>query len=437
MQVYVTTPDKKCLLARQSDIVWAKPKPGVPGVTVEPKARLQPFLGVGAALTDSSAWLLMKCMPDAMREATLRALFTAQQGAGFSVLRICIGASDFNVSGDYTYCDYADPELRMFSIHREREYLIPLLKEIQRLQPRLILMATPWSPPAWMKTGKSLHGGHLDPAHYATYATYLTKYVQAMAAEGVRLDYITPQNEPAHETSNYPSMGMNAAEQARFIGAHLGPAFASAKINTKILCWDHNWDKIDFPLQVLADPLAARYTAGSAFHGYAGDVASQGKVQAAFPDKEIHFTESSGGLWAKDFGGNIRWDLSNLLLGSVRYGSRSVLKWNLVLDENSGPQNGGCDNCRGIVTLNRRSGETILNEEFYAFAHVGRFVLPGSHVIKSSVIEGVPNAAWLRQDGTRILVCCSEKEAHIQVIEGSRAAQVIIPKGSAVTVTWR
>ncbi len=437
MEMYLTTPDRKNLMTRKADIQWGALQRGVADITVDVSKRLQPFLGVGAALTDSSAFLLNKCMSDSTRDETLRALFSPVPGAGFSVIRICMGASDFNHAGSYTYCDYPDPSLRMFSIHREQECLIPIIKDIIRINPHIRIIASPWSAPAWMKTNNSLNGGWLAQEHYDTYAGYFVKYIDAMRREGITIDYITPQNEPRHNDDRYPSMRMEPSDQARFIGKYLGPALRKANIRTKILCWDHNWDMIDFPMGVLADPDARKYTAGAAFHAYAGEPSAQAQVQKAFPEQEIHFTESSGGFWATDFGGNIRWDLTNPILGSIRYGARTSLKWNLVLDENQGPQNGGCDNCRGIVTYNRKTGVVTRNEEFYAFGHVGAFVRQGANVVASSVIDGSPSAVFLNQDGGRVLVTCSEKARRIQVIDGKRAAQINIPAGSAVTLTWR
>jgi glucosylceramidase len=437
MDAFLTTPDKKNLLTKLPPLRWDGGAAGLPEIVVESERRLQPFLGVGAALTDSSAWLLMQEMDSKTRQATLKALFDSKSGNGFAVLRVCVGASDFNHDGSYTYCDTPDPTLAAFSIEREKRSLIPLLKEIRKIQPKLILIASPWSAPAWMKTSKSLNGGWLEWAHYGTYAQYLVKYLKAMAAEGIAFDYLTPQNEPRHETNSYPSLRMEPADQARFIGEHLGPALRQASLATKILCWDHNWDGIDFPLAVLADEKARAFTTGVAFHGYGGEVSAQAKIQAAYPEKEIHFTESSGGDWAKDFGGNLRWDLTNLLLGSVRYGARSVLKWNLVLDENHGPQNGGCKDCRGIVTLDRKTGEITKNEEFYAFGHLGRFVPPGSHHLASTPLPELPAAAFIRPDGQYVLACCAEKETRFTLRHQGRVATVKVPAGAALTLIWK
>ncbi|MGC4042958.1 MAG: glycoside hydrolase [Armatimonas sp.] len=436
IDLYLTSPDRAKLREKQAPLAWeTKPPVGLPLLTVEAGKPLQPFLGVGAALTDSSAWLLAKAMDARERKEALHALFHPSE-AGFRVVRICIGASDFAVGGSYTCCDIADPALSAFTLEREKAYLFSLLKEIRAIQPKLTVMATPWSAPAWMKTSKSLNGGWLDWAHYDTFARYLVKFLQGCAAEGIQLDYLTPQNEPRHESNSYPSMRMEPSDQARFIGEHLGPALKAARIKTKILCWDHNWDAPEFPLGVLANEKARAFTAGTAFHSYAGTPDAQEKVRAAYPDKELHFTESSGGDWYKEFGGNVRWDITNLLTGSVRYGARSVLKWNLILDEDHGPQNGGCKDCRGILTWNRKTRALIKNEEFWAFSHVGNFVAPGAKVVASSVVPGVPSIAFRNPKGQRVVVCCVEKETAFVLQDGKRYATVTVPAGCAATLVY-
>ena len=438
IDLFLTTPDKNNLLTKQPAISWdANLQSGLPTLTVEANRLQQPFLGVGAALTDSSAWLLAKSMDASERRAALTALFDTKVGHGFSVLRICIGASDFSVGGSYTCCDTPDPTLQKFTLEREKAYLLPLLREIRKIQPKLTIIASPWSAPAWMKTNQSLNGGWLEWAHYGTFARYLTKFVQDCAAEGVKIDYLTPQNEPRHESNTYPSMRMEPKDQARFIGENLGPELRKARLKTKILCWDHNWDAPEFPLGVLADEKARKFTAGSAFHGYAGTPDAQEKVRLAYPEKELHFTESSGGDWYKDFGGNVRWDITNLLTGSVRHGARSVLKWNLVLDEAHGPQNGGCTDCRGILTWDKKSRTLTKNEEFWAFGHIGRFVPNGSKVVVSSELPELPSVSFIRRDGRRVLVCCATKESTFALRDGDRTARVTIPAGAAATAIWK
>jgi glucosylceramidase len=264
------------------------------------------------------------------------------------------------------------------------------------------------------------------------------KFIGAYRKEGVPIWAITVQNEPRHETDSYPSMRMEPRDQARFIKDHLGPALASAGLFTKIFAWDHNWDGVDFPLEVLADAGARKHIDGVAFHGYGGKPDAQERIRQALPDQEIHFTESSGGAWATDFGGNIRWDTENLLVGSVRHGSQSVLKWNLALNEKYGPTNGGCNNCRGIVTIHSETGAVTRNEEYYAFGHSSKFVRPGARRIASTDGQGIANVAFRNPDGSRVWVACNAMGAAKTVTlrwRGSALTLRMAP-GSLYTLRW-
>jgi glucosylceramidase len=444
VRAWVTTPDRRLLLAPLTVTVGGAGASSPDDViTVDETKVFQPMLGFGAALTDSSAFLL-NGMPEKDREALLRDLFDPKQGIGFSVLRVPMGASDFSSRGNYTYNDLpageTDPEQKRFSIEPDKAYILPLLRRIRRINPALKVIASPWSAPAWMKTGRKLNGGWLDWPAYPAFARYFVRFVKAYAAEGVPVEYITVQNEPRNERDSYPTMRMEPHDQARFVKDHLGPAFAEAGIKTKILVWDHNWDAPDYPLAVLSDAAARRYIAGVAWHAYGGEPTAQAKIRDAYPAMEQHFTESSGGDWAKDFGGNMRWDITNLMVGSVRYGARSVLKWNLVLDENHGPTNGGCTDCRGIVTLNRKTGQVTRNEEYYAFGHASRFVRPGAKVLGSTTVADLPNVAFRNPDGSRVLVLSNNRAAagarDIQIRSRQTTMSMALPPGAIATLRW-
>lgn len=444
VRFFLTLPDKSALLAPQPDLYFQPEAKGSDsGVTVviDESQTYQAMDGYGAALTDSSAYVLSR-LPEKAREAALRDLFDPKTGIGFSILRVCVGASDFSAKGSFTYRDLkpseSDPELTRFSIAPDKEYTLPLLQQIRKINPTLRIMASPWSAPAWMKTSKKLNGGWLDWPAYPAFAKYLVKFIQAYQKEGIPIWSLSVQNEPRHETDSYPSMRMEPRDQARFIRDHLGPTLAEAQLTPKIFAWDHNWDGVEFPLEVLADAGARKYIAGVAFHGYGGEPKAQARIQQAFPDQEIHFTESSGGAWATDFGGNIRWDMENLLVGSVRYGSRSVLKWNLALDEKYGPTNGGCNNCRGIVTVHSATGAVTRNEEYYAFGHSSKFVRPDARRIASSEVAGIAQVAFRNPDSSRVWVACNTtgeaKSVTLRWNKNSLALQMA--PGALMTLLW-
>jgi glucosylceramidase len=265
-------------------------------------------------------------------------------------------------------------------------------------------MGSPWSAPAWMKTGQSPKGGSLKPEYYAVYANYLVKYVKAMEARGIRIDAITPQNEPLNPYNN-PSMTMSAAEQAEFIKNHLGPAFQAAGIATKIIVYDHNCDVTSYPLTVLADASARKYVDGSAFHLYAGDIGALSQVHNAYPDKHVYFTEQWVG-GPGNFAGDLKWHVKNLIIGATRNWSRNVIEWNLASDPNYYPHTvGGCSTCMGALTI----GTSVTrNVSYYIIAHASKFVPAGSVRIGSNLAGTLANVAFKTPAGKKVLVVLNE-----------------------------
>ncbi len=377
-------------------------------VDLDSGTRYQTIDGFGAAMTDSSAWLIDNKLSAAARQSLLADLFSPTDGLGLSVVRIPMGASDFALT-PYTYNDLptgqTDVNLEHFSIAYDLPYIIPALQAAASWNPNLKIIASPWSPPAWMKTSQTLFGGSFNTAFYATYAQYFVRFIQGYAAEGVDIYAVTPQNEPLHSSSGLPSMSMPTFIQSAFVGDHLGPALAAANLDTKIFVYDHNWDEWTYPVVVLNDPEAGQYAAGAAFHGYGGDVSNQSLLHDFHPDKEIHFTEISGGGWSTDFGSNLVWNFRNIIIGATRNWARSAVYWNIALDENSGPFiPGGCSNCRGVVTISN-SGAITRNVEYYVLAHASKFVKPGAQRIASDSFDNVlETVAFRNPDGSEVLI---------------------------------
>jgi glucosylceramidase len=275
-----------------------------------------------------------------------------------------------------------------------------VLKKILAINPTIKILGTPWTPPIWMKSNANSMGGRLLQKYYSVYADYFVKYIQAMKAEGITIDAITPQNEPLHGGNN-PSMLMSAAEQANFIKNYLGPALRAASINTKIIVYDHNADRPDYPLTVLNDDGARQYVDGSAFHLYGGDISALSKVHDAYPDKKLYFTEqyiaSTG-----NFGGDLKWHLKYVIIGSMRNWSSNALEWNLASDTSYSIHTpGGCTTCKGAITI--ASGVTK-NVGYYIIAHASKFVMPGSLRIASNNTESLFNVAFKRPDGKKVLI---------------------------------
>ena len=442
--VWVTTADEKSLLERGPDLSFARldDRAGETVIDVDETTVYQEVDGFGASLTESSASVLANGLSEPARDEVMRRLFSRDGGIGLSLLRQPMSASDFAL-GNYTYDDRLpgdpDPELRSFSIDRDRPLLLPLLKRALEINPGLRFMATPWSAPAWMKTSRSLYGGRLEPAYYPAYASLFVRFVLAYAAEGLKVDFVTVQNEPHFEPPTYPGMRMDAPEQAAFIRDHLGPALRAKGLDTRILVWDHNWDEPEYALAVLADAGVRRYAAGTAFHCYAGEVERQLEVHRAHPDLGIWFTECSGGDFAPRFADNLKWNVGHLMIGAMRHQARSVLFWNLALDEHHGPRNGGCADCRGVVTVNTDQKTVRYEVEYYALGHLSAFVVPGARRIESTTLAGLlETVAFRNPDGSKVLLAlnASEGARPFQLRQAGRAFSYTLPPGAVATFRW-
>jgi len=215
---------------------------------------------------------------------------------------------------------------------------------------------------------------------------------------------VTVQNEPYYANPTYPTMVMKSPEQAAFVKGYLGPTFVSTGVNTKILVWDHNWGAFDKALEILDDNGAIPFIAGSAWHCYEGTPDMQTLVHIAHPDKDIYFTECSGGgnnPFADDLAGTMR----IIVIGAIRNWAKTVVLWNLALDENHSPRIGGCDSCRGLVTIQSASGAVNHEVEYYVLGHLSKFVPPGAHRIASDAnTTALENVAFVNPDGSKVLV---------------------------------
>jgi glucosylceramidase len=388
IESWITNPDRSMLFARQTDIVSFAGKNSGRGtaIVIDDLHQLQPIDGFGFALTGGSAGLLMKMVP-AARKKILNELFSAaDHNIGVSYLRLSIGASDLN-SFVFSYDDLPDGEtdndLKKFSLAQDLKDVIPVMKEILSINPEILILGSPWSAPAWMKTEFDVRGGKLKKECYPVYARYFVKYIQEMGKQGIRIDAITVQNEPLN-SRNTPSMHWSEQDQAEFIKNHLGPAFDQKGIKTKIILFDHNTDRPDYPLWALSDPEVAKYVDGSGFHNYVGDMQGMSLVHLARPDKNLYFTEQ---MVTERPGGteiNITNPVKRLILGATQNWSRNVILWNLAADPKNDPHtdNGGCSMCQGAITID--GNEVLRNLAYYTIAHASKFVRAGSVRITST-----------------------------------------------------
>ncbi len=435
---WITTSDRSKVLQKEAAIKFGKTPNNFLNIDVDPAQAFQAIDGFGYSLTGGSA-LLLNALPATQRNRLLQELFSKDSDAiSVSYLRISIGASDLDPEV-FSYNDLplgqTDVNLEKFSIDRDRKDLIPVLKEILAINPDIKIMASPWSPPIWMKDNNNSKGGSLKPEYYAAYSKYFVKYIQAMKIEGITIDAITPQNEPLHPGNN-PSLLMKAEQQAEFIKNHLGPQFRAAGLQTKIIIYDHNADEPGYPLAILNDPAAKPYVDGSAFHLYAGDVSALSQVRDAHPDKNIYFTEQWTGAKGT-FAGDLKWHMRNVIIGTVRNWSRIALEWNLANDPNYGPHTlGGCTECQGALTIGR---DVTRNVSYYIIGHAAKFVPPGSVRIASNHTGSIYNVAFKTPENKYVLVAINDGATPVSfnIRTSGKWATNTLPAGAAATYVWQ
>lgn len=418
---------------------------GGQAIVVDENTRFQSFAGAGASFTDTAAWLMngSGALSAATRNSVMQQLFDPGTGIGLSFLRNPMGASDL-ARGNYSYDDVpagqTDPNLNAFSIAHDLADVVPLTRQAKQLNPALKVMGSPWTAPPWMKDNDAFAQGWLEAQFYGAYANYFVKYIQAYAAQGIPIDYVTAQNEPTC-CAGYPSMQWNASGLRFFIGSNLLPAMHAAGLTTKVLALDWNWDTYaGFGALTVDDPAIRNDSlfGGIAWHGYGGNVTQQTTVHNQYPNLDAFGTEHSGGTWIAD---QQREDMFNII-DYTRNWARSVVKWSLAVDQNMGPHNGGCGTCTGLITVHNgdnRHGQVDFNIEYYDMGHLTKFVKPGALRIASTASATVPNVAWLNPDGSKALVAynASGSAQTVRVVWGGQSFSYALPARTSVTFTWR
>jgi glucosylceramidase len=452
VRAVVTTDDLSQTLAPQRELNFSKGSTTADVVVdVDDTQRMQTIDGFGAAMTEGSAWLLQEKLSHPLREATMRQLFSPALGASLSFLRLPLGATDLSRS-QYTYDDMppgqSDPTLTRFSLAHDEADVLPAMRQALQLNPAITVMATPWSAPAWMKSPPTRHpdaaptldGGRLRDDRMGVYAEYLTRSLQAMEKAGVPVRFLSVQNEPLNETRNYPGTLMPAAQQARLIGDYLGPDLRRAGLHTEVLAYDHNWDHPEYPIAVMSHPSAAPYLAGAALHCYGGDITGQDVVAARFPGKGIWLTECSGGLWQHE---DALFSTAHLLIDATRHGAKAVALWAIALDTEHNPHSGGCDKCRGLVTvdLHATPATVTYNGDFYVLAHASMFAHPGAARIASTTggRDGLETVAFQNRDGSiALLVLNNSSVAKTFAIRWhGRTVHATLSAMSLATYAWK
>lgn len=437
---WLTKGDQSVLLAKQTGTLgFGTTSNNFTNIEVNASQKYQTVDGFGYTLTGGSVDVINQ-LSAAKKTALLQELFgTGENSIGVSYIRISVGASDLNAS-PFTYNDLAagetDLNLAKFSLDKDKT-VIALLKQILAINPKILILATPWSAPLWMKDKDSFIGGQLQPQYYDVYAKYFVKYIQQMKAEGITIDAVTPQNEPLHDGNN-PSMYMSALQQTNFIKNNLGPALKAANLNVKIIAYDHNCDNPNYPKAILADADAFPFVDGSAFHLYAGDISALTNVYNSYPTKNVYFTEqwtSSAG----DFAGDLKWHVRNVIIGSMRNYSKNALEWNVANNASFGPHtDGGCTMCKGALTINSSENFTR-NVAYYIIAHASKFVPAGSIRIGSNSSGNLQNVAFITPSGSKVLIVENDGSSTevFNIKFNDKWVATSLTAGSVGTYTWK
>ena len=409
IDVWITKADETIKLQKQTSILaFTSASNSFQNIEIDPSKTYQNIDGFGYTLTGGSVEVINQ-LSASKKEALLQELFgNGENSIGISYLRLSIGASDLN-SSVFSYDDLpagqTDITLSQFSLSKDQA-LVDMLKKILTINPNIKIIATPWSPPVWMKDNGSSIGGSLKTEYYGVYAQYFVKYIQEMKKNGITIDAVTPQNEPLHPGNN-PSMYMSAEQQRDFIKNNLGPAFQTANLSTKIVVYDHNCDKPEYPLTILADTEASKFVDGSAFHLYAGNILVLNNVHNAYPNKNVYFTEQWTGSTGA-FSGDLLWHTKNVVIGSMRNWSKIALEWNLANDASFGPHTpGGCTECKGAITIN--NSETFTrNVGYYIIAQASKFIPQNSVRIGSTEVENLSSVAFKTPTGKIALIILND-----------------------------
>lgn len=470
--------DDTLALFRQDAIPLRAADPGrLIKIAVDRTKVFQTMYGDGAAMTDSSAWVLMnlKRKNPPLYEYTMKKLFSPAEGAGFSFLRLPVGASDYTASAAYyTYCDRQSPDLSTFSIAHDRPYIIPVLKDALRLNPDIRILGSPWSAPAWMKTSGKLTGisaadkaagatCRLKPECFELYAGYFVKFIEQYQAEGIGIWGVTLQNEPQFDAAAYPCMRMNEDDQIRLVTL-LGPKLAAKGLKTKIFIHDHNWgvhpddrkvirgdvklDPVESVTRILSDPAVGKYVAGSAWHVYYGDANLMRRtyqtIHQRFPDKDILCTEHGG--WGRNRGawwGDVNWGMAHSWMGGPQNWCQASLEWNLALNDKFGPTPRLDSQAAALVVVQTDNYQTVKFErEFYGLAQMSRAARPGSKHIAASFKGADPGGmdivAFALPNGQTSLVVFNKQpmEQSFQVEADGKFFSYIAPGHSIATFVW-
>ena len=447
--IFTTAKDSDLRLALGDDVIFnraAQPTENEISIFVNPRIRFQTMLGFGGAITDASSEVFAKLSPG-VQEEFLEAYY-GDDGLAYSLARTTIHSADFG-SGSYTYIEEGDAELKTFSIEHDRQFRIPLIKRaIEAAGGELLMYASPWSPPAFMKDNKNmLQGGKLLPAYYQSWANYYTRFIKAYEAEGIPIWGITVQNEPM-ATQRWESSIYTAEEERDFLKLYLGPTMEKEGLgDKKIIVWDHNRDLIGNRANtIFGDPDASRYAWGIGYHWYEVWTGSDAKhvnlqnVYESYPDKPILFTE--GTIESFDATRYQYWPnaerYANDMINDFNSGVVGWTDWNILLDENGGPNHVG-NFCFAPIHADTTTGELIYTPTYFYLGHFSKFIKPGARRVSTTVSQSfLLSASFVNPDGSyaTVILNKTDKPISFNFYVGSQEAEWTIPARAIQTVVY-
>ena len=437
MSVYTTAKNTNYRLTKTAELAFfdfGQPLESQVCVFVDPSKTFQTIVGIGGAITDAAAETFEK-LPESKQQEFIRAYYDAEQGIGYTMARTSIHSCDFS-SQSYTYVEENDVSLDSFSIAHDRKYRIPLIKKaMQMTGDQLTLLASPWSPPAWMKTNTSmLKGGQLLAEHRQNWANYFVKFIHAYEKEGIPIWGVSVQNEPM-ASQTWESCLYTGEQESEFIKHYLGPALHQNGFHhKKLIAWDHNRDLIfQRALAVLHDNETAKYVWGIGYHWYETWTGSGmlfenvKKVKEAFPETNVIFTE--GCIEKFDFNRIQDWDLGEIyghsMVNDFNAGAAAWLDWNVLLDETGGPNHVG-NFCFAPIIADTQRGELHYINSYYYLGHFSKFVRPkAKRIISSSNRDSLQTTAFINADGSIVVIVLNTTDIEIDYhlwIEGKAAA---------------
>lgn len=426
-------------------------------VALNPLQKFQKMDGFGAAITYSSAYNLLK-MKAEDRKKFLEETYSETVGYGFSYVRISIGCSDFS-SKEYTCCDKRGLENFCLTTD-EMDYVIPVLKEILAINPKVKIIGSPWTCPRWMKVKDlknkmpydSWTDGHINPEYYSDYSMYFVKWIQAFEKEGIKIYAVTPQNEPLNH-GNCASTYLPWNEEADFVKV-MAACFKRNKLDTKIYVFDHNYNydnvssQNDYPINVynaMGNTEGSEYVVGAAYHNYGGSNQELDDIHQKRPDKKLIFSEASIGTWnnGRELSKSLLRDMQEIALGTVNRWCSAVIVWNLMLDMQSGPNlDGGCQTCYGAVDIDKDYKTIHKNSHYYVIAHLAAVVRPDAvriGLMGATLNEaGLSGAAFKNPDGSFAVIFCNDNasERVLTITDGEKHFSCQLPPYSVVSCKW-